>query len=93
MNLGFKILCRKTKFQQVILGKVIAGSSAGAYVLSRFFYTSSHEIQEGPGILPIAIRCHYQGEPRIVAELKPYTDKYGLEMVLLKDCEYKVIEQ
>jgi len=46
-----------------ILGKTVAGSSAGAYVLSKYYYSNSRdEVLEGFGFLPIRVVCHYQSK-------------------------------
>lgn len=50
-------------FAETIKGKTVAGSSAGAYVLSKYYYTNSqNKVLEGLGILPVRTVCHYQSE-------------------------------
>lgn len=79
-----------------ILGKTIAGSSAGAYVLSKYYYSNSkEEVFEGFGFLPIRVICHHQSKIHPVsADIDPLTkiDRFdnGLELVLLRDYEWKV---
>jgi peptidase E len=81
---------------EAIKGKVAAGSSAGAYLFSRYYHAgSSNEVFEGLGILPIRIVCHYEskkfetrGNP--LEQLKQYPE--DLELVILKDYEWKVFE-
>ncbi len=81
-------------FAEVVKGKTIAGSSAGAYVLSRHYISAdTGKVGEGLGILPIKVVCHFessefpdQKEP--VKLLEPYSE----ELVVLKDFEWKVIE-
>lgn len=44
-------------------GKVIAGSSAGALVLSKYYYENDDDsFNKGLGILPIKAICHYTDE-------------------------------
>ncbi len=76
-------------------GKTIAGSSAGAYALATYgaAHTGEH-IREGLAILPIRLMCHFESPtlPPSETSLKELqeTDP-GLELVTLKDCEWKVI--
>ncbi len=79
-------------FQRAIKGKTIAGSSAGAYALARYYYSGSQEgIFEGLGILPIKIICHYKEDEH--AQIKETLKKdypSDLELVLIKDYEWRV---
>lgn len=78
-------------FRDAIKGKIVAGSSAGAYVLSKYFYSRSEkEVVEGLGILPIRTLAHYDGDQDIVDKLNEYSSEY--ELVLLKDYESRIIE-
>jgi len=44
----------------LVKGKIVVGSSAGAYVLSKYYYTHERDcIDKGLGILPIKTMCHY----------------------------------
>ena len=46
--------------KELIKDKIVVGSSAGANILSKYFYRNSKQrIEEGLGILPIKIFCHY----------------------------------
>lgn len=87
------------EFKEVIKGKVVSGSSAGAYVLSAYYYSSSyHNVGEGLGILPARVICHYQSEHRDFQETEDpvkVMEKYPseLKLIVLKDYEWKVIEQ
>ena len=56
-------------FQNHLEGKVVAGTSAGANVLAKYYYTNDRQrIEEGLGILPIKTICHYteDKEPQLV---------------------------
>jgi peptidase E len=76
-------------------GKTIAGSSAGAYMLST--YCAAHEgteLRAGLGILPLRVICHAESDrlpptPESVAELE--AREQNLELVVLKDCEWEVV--
>lgn len=76
-------------------GKVVAGSSAGAYALAHFNYDKSgKKMREGLGMVNVKCVCHYQSP-----DLKnnPGDDALGimdaehqeLELVILKDSEWK----
>ncbi|PCI21323.1 hypothetical protein COB64_00370 [Candidatus Wolfebacteria bacterium] len=67
-------------------GKIIAGESAGAYVLSTCFYSKTEGgIFEGLGLVPVKTICHYVGE-----NSEKLDDCSGeIETLLLKDYEYK----
>ena len=77
-----------------IKGKVLAGSSAGAYALLTF-YDSHYEdlVLEGLALAPVRVVCHCDSvkmKPReksvqLLKETAP-----ELELILLNDCEWKV---
>ncbi len=47
--------------------KVIAGSSAGAYLFSTYYYSNDRDlIDNGSGILPIKLMCHYREQKKNV---------------------------
>lgn len=75
-------------FKRSIQGKVVAGDSAGANVLSSFFYSASMGIGQGLGILPIKIICHYKEENK--DKLK--ASKPELETLLMPEYTVKVFE-
>jgi hypothetical protein len=81
----------KDKFEN----KTVAGSSAGAYALVTFgaAHTEEH-IREGLAILPIRLVCHFESEtlPPSETSLKELQEiNPVLELVILNDCEWKVI--
>jgi len=61
-----KLLDTLKKYQnlkELFSGKIIAGESAGAYVLSSYFYSKSEGgVFEGLGFVPAKTICHYIGE-------------------------------
>lgn len=82
--------------RELFLDKTIIGSSAGAYALGRF--GTSHDevhIDEGLGILPLRVVCHYQSDklPPSDTSLEEINNTHQeLELVLLKDYQYEVFE-
>lgn len=85
-------------FTEVIKGKVVSGSSAGAYVLSKYYFTNSlNKVMEGYGCVPAKIVCHYESKihptPENVNPVRAM-EKYdnNLELILLKDYEWTVRE-
>jgi peptidase E len=77
--------------------KILSGSSAGAYALAKYGVAhSERRIREGLGLVPIRLVCHYESP-----ELPPSQESYDellslspeLELVKLKDCEWRVFNQ
>jgi peptidase E len=82
----------KEKFE----GKTIAGSSAGAYALATYgtAHTEDH-MRQGLGILPIRLVCHSESIelPPSKTSLKELQEiDTTLELVILRDCEWKSIK-
>jgi len=81
-------------FLEVIKGKTVVGSSAGANVLSTYYFSNSRDgIFEGLGVLPIRLVCHYGSDKFPIKNdplglMKKYPE--NLELVVLKDFEWKV---
>ena len=67
-------------------GKTIAGSSAGVYTLSKYYYSNDlKNIFNGLGILNIKAYCHIKKtDSRIVSVLNKHKEE--LPLVLLPDC-------
>lgn len=88
------LLKRHPQFKEAIKSKTVAGSSAGAYVLSKYYYSADYnKIFEGLGILPIRLICHYDSKEFDVKQsAREQLDKYpkSLDLVILKDHEWKV---
>jgi peptidase E len=72
-------------------GKTVAGSSAGAYVLSKYYWGNSvAEIREGLGILKIKSIAHFSEElQQGYDKLKSYKEDYPL--YALPDTEFVVL--
>lgn len=84
--------------------KAVAGSSAGAYLISRWYYANSKdEIREGMGWLPIATMAHYGSDPKYdywlpqerldVIEKRLQTKVDGGKVVKLPEQEFVVYNQ
>ena len=75
--------------------KLVVGSSAGAYVLAKYSidYSDRSEAAERFGILPIKIFCHFEEGNRKILEDKfsKVDENDEFELLLLKDCEIKII--
>jgi peptidase E len=75
--------------KELLRDKIVAGESAGAYVLSTCFYTKSEgNLFQGLGFAPVKTICHYEGKNQ--EKLKECPGE--LEELLLSDYEYKVFE-
>jgi len=85
-------------FKETIKGKTVSGSSAGAYVLAKYYFTNSlNTVIGGFGCVPIRIVCHYKSKIHPVPEgANPIgaMEKHDttLELILLKDYEWVVKE-
>lgn len=78
---------------KLIQNKIISGSSAGAYALSKYFYSNDKDkILSGLGILPIKTICHYNDK---MAEKLEKLKNFGEELEIYKIPEEKffVIER
>lgn len=95
-NRILSILRRYENLSKKFIGKTIIGSSAGAYALATMG-TSHGEIhmREGLGILPLRVVCHYESDElppsdTSIEEIK--NSHQELELVLLKDYEYRIFD-
>jgi peptidase E len=80
-------------FAQLIAGKTVAGSSAGAYILARYYYSNSkHIISEGFGILPIKVFAHYSEEKQ---KQRSQLEVFGEELSVytIPETEFVIIEK
>ncbi len=78
--------------KSLLQNKTIAGSSAGAYVLSKYYYSKDlKSIGEGLGILPIKSFCHYfETDEKEVKELEDYKEK--LELLKIPETKFMVLK-
>lgn len=74
-------------------GKTVAGTSAGALALTKYWYENDDDTYNiGLGILPFKLFCHYTDEKSDkLEELKTF--KENIEVRTLADCKFFVIEQ
>jgi peptidase E len=81
---------------QFIEGKTVAGSSAGAYALAKFGASHSEDVmREGFGLVPLRVVCHYESTelpPAVGAVSILKNTAQDLELVLLKDCDWRVFK-
>jgi hypothetical protein len=82
------------ELKTVFEGKMIVGSSAGAYALSAYNYDKSHKrMRDGLGLLEIKTVCHFEsttdehvGQEAIEVMNSEHSE---LPLVVLKDCEWQ----
>jgi peptidase E len=81
------------QFWQMLDGKTLVGISAGANVLSKYYYSSVIQgIREGAGFLDIKLLTHYsEDEPGQMKALQPYGE--NLPIVVIPEEEYVLREQ
>jgi peptidase E len=84
--------------EELLRGKTLAGSSAGAYALSSYYYSlvPIPGVYQGLGIAPVRVVCHLESETpeRVKGEdAIALLDRYPheLELVVLRDYEWKTI--
>ena len=86
------VLEKINNLSNLLQDKIIAGSSAGAYVLCKYYFSQNHGLNEGLGILPFKIIAHYSDkEKENLAKLKKTGD--DLEIYKIPETEYIVINQ
>jgi peptidase E len=98
INGGFKGFLKEAleelgNFKELIQNKVIVGISAGANILSKYYYSQGAEdIKEGAGVLPIKVFCHYlDGNVQELIKLERY--KENLPVYKIEEEKYVVLEQ
>ena len=79
-------------FRELITGKVVVGISAGANMLSQYYYSSvARGIREGQGILPIKTFCHYtEINTEELEELNNYKEK--IPIYKIPEEKFEVVE-
>ncbi|MCK5641891.1 MAG: Type 1 glutamine amidotransferase-like domain-containing protein [Gammaproteobacteria bacterium] len=72
--------------------KIVAGTSAGALVLGKYFYENDDDTyNEGLGILPFKIICHYDEKSDKLKKLKRFRD--NIEIRAIAEEKFITIEQ
>jgi peptidase E len=90
-ELAISSLTKMSNLEKLFEGKVVAGSSAGAHVLSRYFRSRQKEIQQGLGLIQCKTIMHYSDELKVQAEgLRGYGE--DVPLYTLREGEYVVIE-
>ena len=80
-------------FTDLIKDKIYAGSSAGMYMVSKYFYENDFDrIGEGLGILPIKAFAHWEESKQEALKRLQETGE-DLETIKLAEGEYVVKEQ
>ncbi len=85
---------RKVKnIERLFEGKVIAGSSAGAYALSKYYYANdSKMLGKGLGILNIKCYCHCKPEDtKVIRKFMAYKEE--LPLILLPNYKMQIIHK
>lgn len=79
--------------KKLIGGKVIVGSSAGANLLSTYFYTNDKErVERGLGVLPIKVFCHYNNTKKAkLRELENHGEK--LPVYTIPEADFVIVEK
>lgn len=86
-SLLINAITKHPDFVNLIKGKILAGESAGTYLVSDYFYSKSEGgIFRGLAILPVKTICHFEGENEEQLDKCPG----DLEKLLLKSYEHKV---
>jgi peptidase E len=85
-----KKLSLTPNLEKYLKGKIIAGSSAGANALCKYFWSSNYKkIYQGLGILNFKIFCHYTPEKEAnLAKLIQYKER--LPVLILPDYKWVV---
>lgn len=88
-----KTLNKVEKLVKLWQGKIVSGSSAGAYVLSKYYYSNDKAcIKEGLGVLPIKTFCHYSKDKSDKLEgLKKHGE--DLKIYAIPEEKFIIIEQ
>ena len=87
------VLKRIGNLKELFKGKIVAGSSAGTYVLSRYYIDSKGNLGKGLGILPIKSFAHYRKNRRDELEkLKNYKDR-KLMTYYLEEMKFVVLDE
>lgn len=93
-NKILKILKTYPDLKPLLDGKTVAGSSAGAYALAKFGASHSEEVvREGLGLVPVRVVCHWESPdlPPSATSMAILKDTApNLELVFLKDCEWRI---
>lgn len=92
-NLLLQSLSKVRNLDDLWKNKIIGGSSAGANVLSRFYYNFSEDkIEEGLGILSYKVFVHSDTvSQEMINKLRQHQNE--IETIILPETEFKVIRK
>ncbi|MGD9276043.1 MAG: Type 1 glutamine amidotransferase-like domain-containing protein [Candidatus Pacearchaeota archaeon] len=82
-----KPLEKINNLEKLLKGKTIMGCSAGANILSKYFYRNSKQrVENGLGIIPIKVFCHYnKNKKEKLKELKSYGKNFPIYTIPEED--------
>lgn len=81
------------RFHELLEHKVVAGSSAGVYVLAKYYWENDTDVLgEGLGILNLKARCHYQLQDKEIIN-KLLDHKERLPLLTLPNYKWVVLFQ
>lgn len=80
-------------FEKLLENKVVVGSSAGALVFAKYFYSNDYrECFDGLGFLPLKMFCHYsEGNEDALTKLQLFKEE--VKVIALQEEEYLIIEK
>lgn len=86
-------LLRIPNLAELFKNKIIAGSSAGVYVLSKYYWgNDSNKLGNGLGIINLKTYCHYKSKDRnIINKLIAYEEK--LPLLVLPNYKWVIFYQ
>lgn len=78
--------------KNLLKDKVVAGSSAGVYILAKYYYSKDlKSIGEGLEVLPMKAFCHYlKTDEKEVKELEDYKEK--LELYKIPETKFIILK-
>ncbi|PCI21265.1 hypothetical protein COB64_00075 [Candidatus Wolfebacteria bacterium] len=87
-------------WEELLDGKTLAGSSAGAHAISKYYYQldGSNKFSEGLGLLPVKVIVHYRSDYNASnidwddADREAKNYKEDIETVPLREGEFKVFK-
>lgn len=85
------VMKKVSDLKNLLKNKTVAGSSAGVYVLAKYYYSKDlSQIGKGLGILPIKAFCHYfETDGKEVKELENYKEK--LDLYKISETKFTVL--
>jgi len=79
--------------EKLFANKTIAGSSAGAYALSKYYSgNDTKKVSDGLGILNLKIYCHYEKYDKdVISQLQSY--KENLPLLALPNYKWQIFQR